>query len=145
MVQVLSNEIANMLCCFSVQADSGAESEKEPISLQPPAAYREICVPVKISGSGPAERPFPLPQGYAVALKTQQETVESLRHLVSSDDFDLATKRTMEMVIQMRFKEWLSTTGNARQVLDLVHIEKNRSQQQVHSESASASPVKDRA
>lgn len=88
-------------------------------------------------GSGPAERPFPLPLEYAAALKLQHETVESLRHLVRSDEFDLATKRTMEMVIQLRFKEWLSATGNARQILDLVHIERNRTQH-----SASTSPAK---
>jgi hypothetical protein len=86
-------------------------------------------VPVKIQGLGPAERPFPLPQAYADALRSQQETVESLRKLVGSDEFDLSTKRTMEMVIQMRFKEWLSATGNVRQILDLVQIERARGAQ----------------
>ncbi|KAF1329747.1 Tbcc domain-containing protein 1, partial [Globisporangium splendens] len=119
---------------------SVANDEKAPIVLQPPASFREICVPVKISGAGAAERVFPLPSEYTASLKNQQETVDSLRHLVSNDDFDLTTKRTMEMVIQLRFKEWLSATGNARQVLDLVHIEKNRSAQQQQ-----ASPVKELA
>ncbi|GAB9463068.1 hypothetical protein Gpo141_00000543 [Globisporangium polare] len=122
----------------SEKVDSGVENEKAPISVQSPATFREVIVPAKMPGSGPAERPFPLPQEYSAALKLQHETVEALRHLVRSDEFDLATKRTMEMVIQLRFKEWLSATGNARQILDLVHIERNRSQQH----SASASPAK---
>ncbi|TYZ58474.1 hypothetical protein PybrP1_007992 [[Pythium] brassicae (nom. inval.)] len=127
----------------SEKVDSAGGNEKAPISVQSPAAFREVVVPVKVAGNSSAgERPFPLPQEYAAALKAQHETVEALRHLVRSDEFDLATKRTMETVIQTRFKEWLSTTGNARQILDLVHIERSRS---ALSSSANASPAKDRA
>ncbi|RLN98338.1 hypothetical protein BBJ28_00010755, partial [Nothophytophthora sp. Chile5] len=106
-------------------ADSMADAEKQAISLQAPETFREVCVPVKPSaGAGSAERPFPIPAEYASAVKSQYETVESLRQLVTSDEFDLSTKRTMEVVIQLRFKEWLSTTSNVRQILDLVHIER---------------------
>ncbi|RLN66679.1 hypothetical protein BBJ28_00012741 [Nothophytophthora sp. Chile5] len=106
-------------------ADSMADTEKQAISLQAPETFREVCVPVKPSaGAGSAERPFPIPAEYASAVKSQYETVESLRQLVTSDEFDLSTKRTMEVVIQLRFKEWLSTTSNVRQILDLVHIER---------------------
>ncbi|KAJ0403737.1 hypothetical protein P43SY_003042 [Pythium insidiosum] len=119
-----------------------ADSEKESIALQSPATFRETCVPVKIKGLGPAERPFPLPAPYADALRQQQDVVEALRRLVCSDEFDLSTKRSMETVIQMRFKEWLNTTGNVRQILDLVQIEKTRTQQQ---QQVHASPAKERA
>ncbi|KAJ0391943.1 hypothetical protein ATCC90586_011976 [Pythium insidiosum] len=119
-----------------------ADSEKESIALQSPATFRETCVPVKIKGLGPAERPFPLPAPYADALRQQQDVVEALRRLVCSDEFDLSTKRSMETVIQMRFKEWLNTTGNVRQILDLVQIEKTRTQQQ---QQLHASPAKERA
>uniref|UniRef100_K3WA00 C-CAP/cofactor C-like domain-containing protein n=1 Tax=Globisporangium ultimum (strain ATCC 200006 / CBS 805.95 / DAOM BR144) TaxID=431595 RepID=K3WA00_GLOUD len=133
----------NVFLNLDSEKDPGVVSdEKAPIVLQPPASFREICVPVKISGAGTAERVFPLPSEYTASLKIQQETVDSLRHLVSNDDFDLTTKRTMEMVIQLRFKEWLSATGNARQILDLVHIEKNRSAQQQQQQ---ASPMKELA
>ncbi|GLE01642.1 hypothetical protein PINS_up010476 [Pythium insidiosum] len=121
-----------------------ADSEKESIALQSPATFRETCVPVKIKGLGAAERPFPLPAPYADALRQQQDVVESLRRLVCSDEFDLSTKRSMETVIQMRFKEWLNTTGNVRQILDLVQIEKTRAQQQ-QQQQQQASPAKDRA
>lgn len=129
-----------------LSVDSAGENEKAPISVQSPASFREVVVPVKVPGSSSAgDRPFPLPQEYAAALKAQHETVEALRHLVRSDEFDLSTKRAMETVIQTRFKEWLSTTGNARQILDLVHIERSRSSQQLLGGVNSASPAKDRA
>lgn len=126
--------------------DSASANEKAPIAVQAPATFREVVIPSKSLGAGAADRPFPLPLEYAQALKTQHETVEALRHLVRSEEFDLATKRAMEMVIQLRFKEWLSATGNARQILDLVHIERQRQQgASTPGGSATASPVKDRA
>lgn len=105
------------------------ETGKASITLQSPASFREICVPTKLSNHpGPSERPFPLPPAYVESLKVQHDTVESLRALVCSDEFDLSTKRTLEMVVQLHFKEWLSATGNARQILDLVNIERARAQ-----------------
>lgn len=101
------------------------ENDKAPIAFQEPSAYREICIPVKPGAAGgPVERPFPIPPEFSASLKAQLETVESLRQLVRSDEFDLQTKRTMEMVIQLRFKDWLSSSGNVRQILDLVHLER---------------------
>jgi hypothetical protein len=117
------------------------ETDKAPIALQEPAAFREVCIPVKPSGAlGSAERPFAIPPAFSTALKAQLETVESLRQLVRSDEFDLATKRTMEMVIQLKFKDWLTATGNVRQVLDLVHLERASGEP-----PSSSSSVKDRA
>uniref|UniRef100_M4C1R4 Uncharacterized protein n=1 Tax=Hyaloperonospora arabidopsidis (strain Emoy2) TaxID=559515 RepID=M4C1R4_HYAAE len=75
-------------------------------------------------GVGSAERPFPIPPEYVAVVRKQYETVESLRQLVTSNEFDLTTKRTMEMVIQLKFKEWLSATSNVRQILDLVHLDR---------------------
>lgn len=100
-----------------------SESEKKPIALQNPSTFREICVPVKVEST---ERPFPIPNAYVETHRAQLETVEVLKRLVTSDEFDLATKRTMETIIQLKFKEWLSASGNVRQVLDLVQIEKSR-------------------
>ncbi|GMF18723.1 unnamed protein product [Phytophthora fragariaefolia] len=102
-----------------------ADTDKPPVSLQVPETFRDVCVPVKpASGAGPAERPFPIPPEYVAAVRKQYETVESLRQLVTSDEFDLTKKRTMEVVIQLKFKEWLSSTSNVRQILDLVHLDR---------------------
>ncbi|POM78776.1 Tubulin binding cofactor C domain containing hypothetical protein [Phytophthora palmivora] len=105
--------------------DTMADTDKPPISLQVPETFRDVCVPVKpTGGAGPAERPFPIPPEYVAAVRKQYETVESLRQLVTSDEFDLTKKRTMEVVIQLKFKEWLSSTSNVRQILDLVHLDR---------------------
>ncbi|ETO79605.1 hypothetical protein F442_05738 [Phytophthora nicotianae P10297] len=105
--------------------DSMNDTEKPPVSLQVPETFRDVCVPVKpAAGAGPAERPFPIPPEYVAAVRKQYETVESLRQLVTSDEFDLTKKRTMEVVIQLKFKEWLSSTSNVRQILDLVHLDR---------------------
>ncbi|RLN32609.1 hypothetical protein BBO99_00005906 [Phytophthora kernoviae] len=101
------------------------DTEKPPISLQMPDNFRDVCVPVKpISGASTNERPFPIPAEYVAAVRKQYETVDSLRQMVTSDEFDLTAKRTMEVVIQLKFKEWLSSTSNVRQILDLVQIER---------------------
>ncbi|CAH0473692.1 unnamed protein product [Peronospora belbahrii] len=101
------------------------DTDKPPVSIQVPETFRDVCVPVNpVAGVGPAERPFPIPPEYVAVVKKQYETVESLRKLVTSDEFDLTKKRTMEVVIQVKFKEWLSSTSNVRQILDLVHLDR---------------------
>ncbi|KAK1936695.1 TBCC domain-containing protein 1 [Phytophthora citrophthora] len=105
--------------------DSMADTDKPPVSLQVPETFRDVCIPVKpAAGTGPSERPFPIPPEYVAAVRKQYETVEALRQLVTSDEFDLTKKRTMEVVIQLKFKEWLSSTSNVRQILDLVHLDR---------------------
>lgn len=107
------------------EKEAMAETDKPPVSLQLPETFRDVCIPVKPSaGVGPSERPFPIPAEYTAAVRKQYETVESLRKLVTSDEFDITAKRTMEVVIQLKFKEWLSATSNVRQILDLVQIER---------------------
>ncbi|RMX62111.1 hypothetical protein DD238_005196 [Peronospora effusa] len=105
--------------------DNMADTDKPPVSIQVPETFRDVCVPVKSgTGAGSAERLFSIPPEYIAAVKKQYETVESLRQLVTSDEFDLTKKRTMEVVIQLKFKEWLSSTSNVRQILDLVHLDR---------------------
>ncbi|CAH0487577.1 unnamed protein product [Peronospora farinosa] len=105
--------------------DNMADTDKPPVSIQVPETFRDVCVPVKPgTGAGSAERPFSIPPEYIAAVKKQYEMVESLRQLVTSDEFDLTKKRTMEVVIQLKFKEWLSSTSNVRQILDLVHLDR---------------------
>ncbi|OWZ12953.1 hypothetical protein PHMEG_00013804 [Phytophthora megakarya] len=105
--------------------DKDTMADKPSVSVQVPETFRDVCVPVKqAGGAGQAERPFPIPPEYVAAVRKQYDTVESLRQLVTSDEFDLTKKRTMEVVIQLKFKEWLSSTSNVRQILDLVHLDR---------------------
>lgn len=115
----------NKLLDLDSEKDTMSDTEKPPVSLQVPETFRDVCIPVKpAAGAGPAERPFPIPPEYVAAVRKQYETVDSLRQLVTSDEFDLTKKRTMEVVIQLKFKEWLSSTSNVRQILDLVHLDR---------------------
>ncbi|TDH69456.1 hypothetical protein CCR75_004399 [Bremia lactucae] len=105
--------------------DLDTEKDTPCVSLQVPETFNDVCIPVKgATGVNCMERPFPIPSEYNAVLQNHYETVEKLRQLVTSDEFDLTKKRTMEVVIQYKFKEWLSSTSNVRQILDLVHLDR---------------------
>nr|CCA21272.1 conserved hypothetical protein [Albugo laibachii Nc14]CCA21646.1 conserved hypothetical protein [Albugo laibachii Nc14] len=99
---------------------------KPAITLQNPHDFLVVTIPI-IANELKLEFPFPLPIKFREALSNQVEEVEKFRKMICDEEFDTATKRSLEHVIQNRFKEWLSATGNARQILDLVHIEKTKS------------------
>ncbi|CCI50114.1 unnamed protein product [Albugo candida] len=98
---------------------------KPAIELQKPHDFLVITIPI-IATVLKLEFPFPLPEKFREALSKQAEEIENFRNMICDEEFDAATKRLLEQVIQNRFKEWLTVTGNARQILDLVHIEKTR-------------------
>ncbi|RHY63535.1 hypothetical protein DYB34_002367 [Aphanomyces astaci] len=66
----------------------------------------------------------PLPIEFEHAVRTAQDNVDGLRRLI--DEFDTPVKKVLEQAIQAKFKEWLVVSGNMRQVLDLVQLEKAR-------------------
>ncbi|OQS01037.1 hypothetical protein ACHHYP_01957 [Achlya hypogyna] len=105
-------------------ADDGGE--KDAVVLQLPSTFHDVCIPVKMEGAAKPP-PFVLPSEFHAVVRKMQENVEGLRALVASDELDANAKRTLELAIQAKFKEWLAASGNARQVLDLVHLEKARS------------------
>ncbi|RHY03009.1 hypothetical protein DYB36_005617 [Aphanomyces astaci] len=65
-----------------------------------------------------------LPIEFEHAVRTAQDNVDGLRRLI--DEFDTPVKKVLEQAIQAKFKEWLVVSGNMRQVLDLVQLEKAR-------------------
>jgi len=71
--------------------------------------------------------PFTLPIEYKQAVQRLHENVDKLRDLISSDELDTNKKKSIDAAIQSKFKEWLTLTGNTRQILDLVQLEKSRS------------------
>ncbi|RHY33464.1 hypothetical protein DYB32_001624 [Aphanomyces invadans] len=89
----------------------------DDVVLQSPLHFTEVCVP---------DPPFALPPDFALAVRKMQDNVDGLRRLIASDEFDAPTKKLLEQAIQVKFKEWLATSGNTRQVLDLVQLEKAR-------------------
>ncbi|RHY27265.1 hypothetical protein DYB25_012888, partial [Aphanomyces astaci] len=65
-----------------------------------------------------------LPVEFEHAVRRAQDNVDGLRRLI--DEFDTPVKKVLEQAIQAKFKEWLVVSGNMRQVLDLVQLEKAR-------------------
>ncbi|ETW08889.1 hypothetical protein H310_01383 [Aphanomyces invadans] len=98
----------------------------DDVVLQSPLHFTEVCVPVKMDPVPPHDPPFALPPDFALAVRKMQDNVDGLRRLIASDEFDAPTKKLLEQAIQVKFKEWLATSGNTRQVLDLVQLEKAR-------------------
>ncbi|RHZ15687.1 hypothetical protein DYB26_002377 [Aphanomyces astaci] len=72
----------------------------------------------------PVSQDLALPIEFEHAVRTAQDNVDGLRRLI--DEFDTPVKKVLEQAIQAKFKEWLVVSGNMRQVLDLVQLEKAR-------------------
>ncbi|KAF0687901.1 Aste57867_20393 [Aphanomyces stellatus] len=123
---------------INLETDGGGDREeavKDAVVLQTPQQFVEVVVPVKMDGSPSSHHlhvsahhhnPFALPLEFVAVVQRVHENVESLRRLIASDEFDPPTKRALEQAIQSKFKEWLAASGNTRQVLDLVQLEKSR-------------------
>ncbi|RHY95460.1 hypothetical protein DYB37_003124 [Aphanomyces astaci] len=95
------------------------------VVLQTPLQFTEVCVPVKMDAVSPRGRlPVALPIEFEHAVRRAQDNVDCLRRLI--DEFDTPVKKVLEQAIQAKFKEWLVVSGNMRQVLDLVQLEKAR-------------------
>ncbi|KDO16543.1 hypothetical protein SPRG_17944 [Saprolegnia parasitica CBS 223.65] len=106
-------------------------TEKDAIVLQSPSQFLDVCIPVKMELSAPAVSKAPLltlPPPFEAVVQQLHANVESLRLLLAEDDLESAGKRALEQAIQAKFKEWLTSSGHAREVLDLVQLEKARSQ-----------------
>lgn len=68
--------------------------------------------------------PFRLPPAYEEAKEHKVAAVADLRSAVKQAVLDDARKRELQAVIQAHFKEWLTQSGNMRQVYDLARMER---------------------
>ncbi|EQC38641.1 hypothetical protein SDRG_04340 [Saprolegnia diclina VS20] len=104
--------------------------EKDAIVLQSPSQFIDVCIPVKMELSTLASTskapPLALPPPFEAVVQQLHANVESLRVLLAQDDLESAGKRALEQAVQAKFKEWLTSSGHAREVLDLVQLEKAR-------------------
>ena len=64
--------------------------------------------------------PTKLPTAFADALKKKQRAISDLKEQLVRLRADEATQREVQAVIEGQFKEWLATSGNIRQVYDLL-------------------------
>ena len=79
---------------------------------------------VGLPGAGAEHGVFPLPLEYAHALQNKLTRVSELRGAVKGADLSDERKLELQTVVQMWFKEWLSSTGNIKQVQDIASLEK---------------------
>jgi TBCC domain-containing protein 1 len=80
------------------------------------SASAAAAVGQALSGSSP----LALPEDYAAAVRTRMADIQGLRDEIKSASLEPAAQALLERAVQANFKEWLLSTGNVRQVLDLV-------------------------
>ena len=68
--------------------------------------------------------PFHLPYEYEKRVIVKAERMRSLQQAINTD-LPPEKKTIVEEELNKRFREWLVSSGNLRQILDLVHMEKN--------------------
>eukprot|EP00559_Dactyliosolen_fragilissimus_P007527 CAMPEP_0184870378 /NCGR_PEP_ID=MMETSP0580-20130426/37247_1 /TAXON_ID=1118495 /ORGANISM="Dactyliosolen fragilissimus" /LENGTH=1026 /DNA_ID=CAMNT_0027372417 /DNA_START=29 /DNA_END=3110 /DNA_ORIENTATION=+ len=68
--------------------------------------------------------PFRLPAEYERRALIKADRMRSLQQAIQTD-LNLEQKMSLEKELNRGFRDWLVTSGNLRQVLDLVHLERN--------------------
>jgi len=109
-----------------------------------PAHFRAMVIPVTTTpegapptpGGGAAADvyPFVLPAEYAAALAEKEATVSRLQAVLKSKmtekKLDAGGRASLERAVEAHFKEWLVSSGNVRQVLDLATLQQQQETQQ---------------
>lgn len=125
-------------------------------SVLPPEKFIPFAVPVKTisrSGGGKTENrgglfnvPLPLPPEYATGLAARKHEIDLVRREICSLDAALAAKAAeagvlvdagrgvLQSIVQDRFREWLFTSGNMRQITELTK------EQEVNGDSRAKTP-----
>jgi hypothetical protein len=70
--------------------------------------------------------PFRLPVEYERRVHMTSERVKTLHAATRSDDLPPEQQAHVEEEMNQKFRDWLVTSGNLRQVLDLVHMEREQ-------------------
>ena len=113
----------------NVVLSGGGETGVPGQSVMPPHNF--FCITVPSHKALPASivasqaNPCPLPPAYASALQHKHKQVLDLRKEIAETEAVSAggNKQALHRAIQARFKEWLVSSGNMRQVQDLIHTE----------------------
>ena len=109
-----------------------------------PAHFRALVIPVTTTPEGAPPTPggnvhsdaypFVLPEEYAAALAEKEATVGRLQTMLkqkmSEKKLDAGAAGALERAVQAHFKEWLVSSGNVRQVLDLVTLQQQQAAKQ---------------
>jgi len=113
----------------NVVLSGGGETGVPGQSVMPPHNFFCITVPshkpLPTSIVASQANPCPLPPAYASALQSKHKQVLDLRKEIAETEAVSAggNKQVLHRAIQAKFKEWLVSSGNMRQVQDLIHME----------------------
>jgi len=112
------------------------EDSSKVVSPLPPGEYLPFIVPFRRApplGDAAGEtgatnaNPFMVPLVYASALDDTVKRVMSLRAAVRDAALEESRRRELQATVQAFFKEWLVSTGQMRQVYDLLRMERAES------------------
>jgi len=109
-----------------------------PVTL-PPSRFYTLSLPARAKAPAAADgegegdsadmmvvhNPFALPMEYAQALEEQDKAAEQLQMEVqAAGQGDPNKQEQLEVAIRAHFADWLVASGNFRQVLDLVQVDR---------------------
>lgn len=87
--------------------------------IQNPASFYPFAIPFEMEGST-TEIPGGLPPRYQKALNQRLQAVAVWQNLIRGSNVTKDQKRAFHTCVESRFQEWLSSTGNDRQLEGLV-------------------------
>jgi len=97
----------------------------EPFSLMPPAEFSQFNIPFDLAGSTKTI-PCRLPDDYATELNAKKKAVGGLQDLIKLAKLDTKTKAEFQNVVQAKFREWLVSSNNIREVRQLMACTKDK-------------------
>lgn len=105
------------------------EKEKPIYRILPPSEFFTFVIPFQSPDhffgdkrEQTSQIPWGLPGDYATAVKEKQALVKQYKLAVRNSKMTKAKRKQFQSHVETRFKEWLATSGNKRQLDDLVEI-----------------------
>eukprot|EP00002_Diphylleia_rotans_P001924 TRINITY_DN11158_c0_g1_i1.p1 TRINITY_DN11158_c0_g1~~TRINITY_DN11158_c0_g1_i1.p1 ORF type:complete len:521 (+),score=98.00 TRINITY_DN11158_c0_g1_i1:73-1635(+) len=108
----------------SSQAAEGKRTDNgdTPYSVMAPESFTPFTVPFSFDGE-PTTNPTIVPQAYIDALQMKLQTVNSVKNLMKESSLDPVSQSKLQGIIEGQFQEWLASSGNLRQIQDLLAIQ----------------------
>lgn len=91
------------------------------VRVMTPEQLVPFVVPFTMKGNTVAN-PCKLAPAYTEALLKKQKAIAQLREQIGKLTTDDGVQRDVQAVVEGQFKEWLATSGNIRQIYDLLKL-----------------------
>ena len=108
-------------------SSSAGNRDRTSAQLLRPEQMSEFAVPVSMAG-GTSSNPFLVPPAYREALQRRRAALASVQTQIHNATQELGPEKCAELqaAISGRFHEWLVSTRNARQLMDLVRMARSK-------------------